>query len=514
MRFRKYASAKVVVILATTLLIFGGMMFQHKKIVDLKNQVTTQKTTIEQLTNRTNTFIDLKSIETKLNVQCEFKITDGKVNIKHSYEYTRDGILGINHTNKIVGTADLYYQLTTNLRYAKVLYADYNQINVMVELPEVNDKACHRIVGSFRRMDDECSQSILSNRVDAQTALNHWEDTFDLKGIEKIKEYYAYSDIKQNLIKQTEEQIKVLFAELGYSQDIKVTVTDRVCTTIETIKLEGEDENMKMVILDAGHNEYVSGKEAPDKSMREWEFNNDMQYRINKLLCEYPEFYVYMTNPEPAKKNEIGLTKRATLANTQWKMKGKPDAIFISLHANAYGVWTNANGCETFHAKNASTKSKTFAKIVNDEIHVTLKALNPQSINRGVKCANHAVTKNAAMPAVLIEYGFYTNKTDLAILKNNRQELAEATVKAICEYFKIEYQKDIPVVNNKDFLVKIIYSGGDGLNVRQEPNTLSKINAKVYQNQVFTMVEEKNGWGKLKSGVGWISLNTKYVQKL
>jgi N-acetylmuramoyl-L-alanine amidase len=271
---------------------------------------------------------------------------------------------------------------------------------------------------------------------------------------------------------------------------------------------------MKMVILDAGHNEYVSGKEAPDKSMREWAFNNDMQYRINKLLCEYPEFYVYMTNPEPAKKNEIGLTKRATLANTQWKMKGKPDAIFISLHANAYGVWTNANGCETFHAKNASPKSKTFAKIVNDEIHVTLKTLNPKSVNRGVKCENFTVIKNAAMPAVLIEYGFYTNKTDLAILKNNRQELAEATVKAICEYFKIEYQKDIPVVNNKDFLVKIIYSGGDGLNVRQEPNTLSEINAKVYQNQVFTIVEEKNGWGKLKSGAGWISLNTKYVQKL
>ena len=96
MRFRKYASAKVIAILASGLLIFSGMMFQHKKIVDLKNQVTTQRTTIEQLTNRTNTFIDLKSIETKLNMHCEFKIIDGKVNIKHSYEYTRDGMFGCN----------------------------------------------------------------------------------------------------------------------------------------------------------------------------------------------------------------------------------------------------------------------------------------------------------------------------------------------------------------------------------------------------------------------------------
>lgn len=273
------------------------------------------------------------------------------------------------------------------------------------------------------------------------------------------------------------------------------------------------DNNMKMIILDAGHNEYVSGKEAPDKSMREWEFNNDMQHRIFKMLSEYPDFYVYLTNPEPAKKNEIGLSKRATLANSEWRAKGKPDAMFISLHANAYGAWTNANGCETFHAKNASTKSKTFAKIVNDEIHITLKALNPKSVNRGVKCENFTVIKNAAMPAVLIEYAFYTNKTDLNILKNNRQELAEATVKAICEYFKVEYKKDVPAMAN-DFLVKIIYPGGDGLNVRQEPTTLSKINTKVYQNQVFTIVEVKDGWGKLKSGAGWISLNTKYVQKL
>ena len=29
-----------------------------------------------------------------------------------------------------------------------------------------------------------------------------------------------------------------------------------------------------------------------------------------------------------------------------------------------------------------------------------------------------------------------------------------------------------------------------------------------------TIVEEKNGLGKLKSGAGWISLGSKYVQKV
>ncbi len=264
-----------------------------------------------------------------------------------------------------------------------------------------------------------------------------------------------------------------------------------------------------LIILDSGHNEYVAGKEAPDKSMREWEFNNDMQYRIKKQLETYDEFEVFLTNPNPEKKNEIGLSKRPSLANAEWKAKGKPNAMFISLHANAYGVWTTANGCETYHALNASSKSKKFAETVNNEIHAALKALNPKSVNRGVKVENHAVTKNAAMPAVLVEYAFYTNKTDLAILKNNRQELADATVKAICKHFNVAYKK--PVDN---FLVKIIYDGAEGLNIRQEPNSSSKVNGQVFVNQVFTIVEEKNGWGKLKSGAGWISLNKKYVTKL
>lgn len=514
MRLRKYASKKVVSIVVTIMVVLGSLICQNRQIQHLKVQLEESQVKIEQIDDTSQTTIDPATIQAELNQQCEFEILDGTINIKHTYNYTREGFMGMDHERKLTGTADFYYSISTNLGDAKILDANEKTIVVSVVEPTINKEACHRVVDSFIRIDDECEQSLLSSRYDAEKTTRLWEDTFDIKGYEYVKEYYGYSDVRSNLNKTTETQIKMLFAELGYYQDIKVIITDGSCTTIEIEEDKGDDEDMKMVILDAGHNEYVAGKEAPDKSMREWEFNDDMQKRIFKMLSEYPEFYVYMTNPDPAKKNEIGLVKRASMANSKWRSKGKPDAMFISLHANAYGVWTNANGCETFHAKNASTKSKTFAKILNDNVHATLKEINPKSVNRGVKVANHAVTKNAAMPAVLVEYAFYTNKTDLAILKNNRQELAEATVKAICEYFKIEYKKDVPAMNNKEFLVKVVYPGGDGLNVRQEPNTISKINTKVYQNQVFTIVEEKNGWGKLKSGAGWINLNAKYIKRL
>jgi hypothetical protein len=52
----------------------------------------------------------------------------------------------------------------------------------------------------------------------------------------------------------------------------------------------------------------------------------------------------------------------------------------------------------------------------------------------------------------------------------------------------------------------------DVLNVREEPNTKSKVVTTIKKNEVYTIVEESKTWGKLKSGAGWISLN--YTEKV
>lgn len=57
------------------------------------------------------------------------------------------------------------------------------------------------------------------------------------------------------------------------------------------------------------------------------------------------------------------------------------------------------------------------------------------------------------------------------------------------------------------FMVKVLI--GD-LNYRNEPSMKGKVKG-ITGVGIFTIVEEKNGWGKLKSGVGWIYLeNPKY----
>lgn len=59
------------------------------------------------------------------------------------------------------------------------------------------------------------------------------------------------------------------------------------------------------------------------------------------------------------------------------------------------------------------------------------------------------------------------------------------------------------------YLVKITT---DVLNVRSGPSTSYKINTTVKNGDVYTIVGESGGWGKLKSGAGWICLD--YTKRL
>ena len=64
--------------------------------------------------------------------------------------------------------------------------------------------------------------------------------------------------------------------------------------------------------------------------------------------------------------------------------------------------------------------------------------------------------------------------------------------------------------SDNSVLVEIVC---DELNIRQQADFNSKVVGTVKRGEVFTFVEEKNGLGKLKSGVGFISMNTKYVKR-
>lgn len=72
--------------------------------------------------------------------------------------------------------------------------------------------------------------------------------------------------------------------------------------------------------------------------------------------------------------------------------------------------------------------------------------------------------------------------------------------------------KDVKTIDRKEgkgYLVKVT---ANVLNIRNGPGTSYKINGQIKDKGTYTIVETKGTWGKLKSGVGWISLN--YTKKV
>ncbi len=59
-----------------------------------------------------------------------------------------------------------------------------------------------------------------------------------------------------------------------------------------------------------------------------------------------------------------------------------------------------------------------------------------------------------------------------------------------------------PVVNN----TKKVQVTATALNIRAGAGTSYKVTGVIKDKGIYTIVETKNGWGKLKSGAGWISL--------
>ena len=60
----------------------------------------------------------------------------------------------------------------------------------------------------------------------------------------------------------------------------------------------------------------------------------------------------------------------------------------------------------------------------------------------------------------------------------------------------------------------VVMVTGDVVNVRAGAGTKYKVNTQVKQHQLYTIIDEKDGWGRLKNGSGWICLDfTKKIEK-
>lgn len=215
---------KVIAVGLTGVVVSGVVLNQQYEIRQLEKDLQIQQNITDQKHNYTETMIDISTLKERLNEECNFKVLDSTINIRHTYSYKRDSILGFKSEYKIVGTADFYYALTTDLSQSTIMKATENKIIIEVPRAKIDEKAYHRVANSFVRLDHECSANILSSKQDAEKATRQWEDSFDTKGIEYVEKYMARDNIQNKIDQLTVHQVQTLFEKLGYTQAIEVVI--------------------------------------------------------------------------------------------------------------------------------------------------------------------------------------------------------------------------------------------------------------------------------------------------
>ena len=222
MKFKRYASKKVIAIMLSGLLVLGNMFEQNRKIHQLEKDLYIQQNINENKYSYTETTLLKDTIQEELNSLCEFKVLSGTVNIKHTFNYERESILGLNSKYTLTGTADYYYSYIVNLSDAEVIKATGNKVIIKISKPYLDGTSCHRVPNTFYKIENECSNNLLTNKADAEKTTRAWEDTFDSKGQLYINDYYNIYDNQNKLNNATIHQIKLLLEELGYSQSLEI----------------------------------------------------------------------------------------------------------------------------------------------------------------------------------------------------------------------------------------------------------------------------------------------------
>ena len=170
--------------------------------------------------------------------------------------------------------------------------------------------------------------------------------------------------------------------------------------------------------------------------------------------------------------------------------------LFLSLHLNAGG----GTGAEVYTTNTSGAKSEA-KKLIDTYCNKT------GFKNRGHKYAEFYVLRHTVAPAMLIEMAFVDTEADYKKWNDLGAELiANAIVEGITG--QVVQEKPVETPSTTSYTVKIT---ADVLNVRAGAGTNYKVNTQVRKGEVYTIVGESNGWGKLKSGAGWISL--KYTSK-
>jgi N-acetylmuramoyl-L-alanine amidase len=187
------------------------------------------------------------------------------------------------------------------------------------------------------------------------------------------------------------------------------------CSSVPQARVKDTTRTFTTVVVDAGHGGKDNGAfrryGGAEKSA-----TLDVATRLERKLRE-SQFRTVMTRSSDV---FIPLDERAAISNRQ------DNAIFVSVHFND----ARRRGIRGFETYYHSPVARNLAYRIQQHL-ITMRGAS----NRGVKTANFRVLRKALYPAVLVECGFLSNRSEGAGARSAsyREELADKIAEAIVD---------------------------------------------------------------------------------
>lgn len=266
---------------------------------------------------------------------------------------------------------------------------------------------------------------------------------------------------------------------------------------------------MRKVCVDAGHfGNYNAGViKGYYESVRMW--------KLQELLAaELVARGITVVKTRSNQKSDLSLISRGK--------KAKGCDLFISLHSNAAAAESvdypvayvlRENSRTNIDERSADIGLK-LAKVVEELMGTKQKARTATRASANDRDGNglkddeyYGVLQGAkvvGVPALILEHSFHTNRkaTEWLLSDTNLAKLARAEAECIAAWLGVN-KAPVAAPTFKPYMVRVTIKD---LNIRKGPGVLYA-RTRYIPKGAYTIVEEKNGWGKLKNGEGWIKLS-------
>lgn len=180
-----------------------------------------------------------------------------------------------------------------------------------------------------------------------------------------------------------------------------------------------------LICIDAGHGKYTPGKRCLKTidagETREWVLNSRIADKLQQLLAGYD--CATMRVDDVTGEVDVSLDSRCAQAN-----QAKAD-VYVSIHHNA-GINGGSGGGIVVYINPSHQKQ---SEVVQQAAYRHLIAQTGRSGNRSnpMAQANHQVTRETSMPAILCECGFMDSTTDTPIILT--EEFSIQCAKGLCD---------------------------------------------------------------------------------